>query len=108
MRKILRAACRKTFSKTLGPMAILAAVLVPAVAMALPNTTQMTCRQAATIVRAGGSAVLATSANTYDRYVISRAFCPADQINDPAWVPTRDNPRCFVGYTCYDPTRDLR
>ena len=88
--------------------AFLSVALVPFAAMALPATTQMTCSQAATLVRTAGAAVLSTGPNVYDRYVISRQFCSADQALDPAWVPTRNSPQCFVGYTCFDPTRDRR
>ncbi|WP_035715954.1 hypothetical protein [Azorhizobium doebereinerae] len=97
----------KSVRAALAPMAV-AAVLIPTAALALPATMQMTCRQAATLIRTGGSAVLATSATTYDRFVISRAYCPADQMTEPAWVPTRDSRQCFIGYTCFDPTRDRR
>lgn len=97
---------KKKLRATLAPMAVAVAVMFPAAAMALPNTTQMTCRQATTLVRTGGAVVLATSATTYDRYVLDRGYCPVEQVTDPAWVPTRDNRQCFVGYTCYDPMRD--
>ncbi len=82
--------------------------LLPAAALALPASTQMTCTQAALLVRTGGAVVLATSPTTYDRYVTGRAYCPADQGTEPAWVPTRTTAQCFVGYTCFDLTRDRR
>ncbi len=96
------------FARHAGAALAASAAFLPLAAMALPASSQMTCSQAATLVRTGGAVVLSTSATTYDRYVISRQFCPADQALDPAWVPTRNNPQCFVGYTCFDPTRDRR
>lgn len=96
------------FARRAGVALVASAAFLPMAALALPASTQMTCGQAATLVRTGGAVVLATSATTYDRYVASRQFCPTDQALDPAWVPTRNNPQCFVGYTCFDPTRDRR
>lgn len=97
------------FARHAGATLVASAAFMPFAAMALPVTTQMTCSQAATLVRTAGAVVLSTrSPNIYDRYVISRQFCPADQALDPAWVPTRNSPQCFVGYTCFDPTRDRR
>lgn len=65
----------------------------------------MTCAQAQALIQARGQAVLATSPTLYDRYVRDRSFCVYDQDTRPEWVPTRDNPQCFVGYTCFEPTR---
>lgn len=65
----------------------------------------LTCAQAAALVQDRGQVVLATSRTLYDRYVRDRSFCDYDQDTRPEWVPTRDNPQCFVGYTCFDPSR---
>lgn len=75
------------------------------VALAMPNTTQMSCAQAAGLVKQKGAVVLATSPTLYDRYVLDLGYCVYDQQLKPEWVPTRDNPQCFIGYTCYDPSR---
>ncbi|MGU3494784.1 hypothetical protein ACLBXM_12140 [Xanthobacteraceae bacterium A53D] len=98
----------KSVRTVLGPAILAAAILLPAAAMALPEGPQMTCRQAASLVQARGAAVISTAPRVYDRYVASRAYCPQDQGNDPAWIATSDNPQCFVGYTCFDLTRDMR
>ncbi|WP_332118115.1 hypothetical protein [Azorhizobium caulinodans] len=94
----------------LAPVLLAGAVVASGAALAqgLPDSRKMSCAQATGMVRQQGAVVLATSQLVYDRYVVSRAYCPMDQQTNPAWVPTRDNPQCFVGYTCYDPTRDRR
>ncbi len=68
-----------------------------------PDTTAMTCAQArGTVLRAGGI-VLGTGGPTYDRYVRDRSFCAPTEVTRPGRAPTRDNPACFVGYTCFEP-----
>ncbi|SOR27355.1 conserved protein of unknown function [Methylorubrum extorquens] len=47
--------------------------------------------------------MLGTGGPTFDRFVRDRSFCEATEIGRRAFVPTRDNPGCFVGYTCYEP-----
>lgn len=51
-------------------------------------------------VVANGAIVLGTGGYTYDRYVRDRSFCQFDEYIEPAWVPSRDTPSCFVGYRC--------
>jgi len=71
-----------------------------------PSTTAMTCQQAAGLVYARGAIVLGTGGYTYDRFVRDRSFCQVTEALESAWVPTRDTPTCFVGYRCYEPSRD--
>jgi hypothetical protein len=73
----------------------------PCLAQARPNTTTMSCKAAAGVVDAQGAVVLSTGPTTYDRYVASKSFCQFDEILRPAFVPTADNPQCFIGYYCY-------
>ncbi|MFG1401754.1 hypothetical protein [Xanthobacter sediminis] len=77
-----------------------------AAAQAMPRSTDMSCAQAAALVQKEGAVVLATSPTLYDRYVRDLRFCMYDQQLKPEWVPTRDNPQCFVGYTCFEPSRN--
>lgn len=65
----------------------------------------MTCAEAVALINTRGSAVLATSRTLYDRYVRDRSFCLYDQDTKPEWVPTKDNPQCFIGYSCFEPFR---
>jgi hypothetical protein len=56
-------------------------------------------------VMANGAIVLGTGGQTYDRFVRDRSFCQYDETAEPAFVPSRDNRACFVGYRCRDPSR---
>jgi hypothetical protein len=79
-----------------------------AFAQGRPNSTAMTCAQAAGLVKARGAVVMSTGPMTYDRYVSSRGFCSQTEITVPDWVATRDSNACFVGYRCREVTRSFR
>lgn len=66
-------------------------------------TTQMSCPQARGLVARSGGIVLGTSGQTYDRFVSDRSFCEATEATKAAYAPTRTDPACFVGYTCFEP-----
>lgn len=85
---------------------ILAACLSGAAAR--PTTTTMTCAQARGVVLREGGVVLGTGGQTYDRFVRDRSFCEPTETGKRAFIPARDTPRCFVGYTCYEPGRGDR
>ena len=87
--------------------ALLAAGLTPTAAQR-PSTVDMTCAQARTVVLRQGAAVLGTGGQTYDRFVRDRNFCEPTEIGRRAFVPARDTPACFVGFTCYEPSRNDR
>ncbi|CAO4154134.1 Putative DNA-binding transcriptional regulator AlpA [Methylorubrum thiocyanatum] len=93
---------RRVLVSLLLPWAVLAAGLSPALAQR-PSTTNLTCARVRTVVARQGAAVLGTGGPTFDRFVRDRSFCEATEIGRRAFVPTRDNPGCFVGYTCYEP-----
>jgi hypothetical protein len=65
-----------------------------------PVSTTMGCARAAGPVASQGAVVLGTGRYTYDRYVSGANFCALGEAIEPAWVPTADNPQCFVGYQC--------
>ncbi|MDV2984376.1 UNVERIFIED_CONTAM: hypothetical protein Q9R58_08675 [Methylobacteriaceae bacterium AG10] len=88
-------------------VALLIAGSGPALAQR-PSTTNLTCAQARALVTRQGAAVLGTGGATYDRFVRDRSFCEATEIGRRAFVPTRDTPGCFVGFTCYEPSRGDR
>jgi hypothetical protein len=73
-----------------------------AAAQERPDSTEMTCSQVSGLVASQGGAVVASGPNIYDRYVVDRSFCSPVEVTEPAWVTTRDQPRCFIGYTCKD------
>jgi hypothetical protein len=78
-----------------------------AAAQPQPNTTRMSCAAAQQLVARHGALVLRTGASTFDRFVISRAFCMPTEITEPAFAPTADTRQCFVGYTCREPMHDM-
>jgi hypothetical protein len=65
-----------------------------------PDAYAMTCQMARSYVAGHGATILETSRTTYDRYVRDNSFCYPTQTTLPAFVPTRDNADCFVGYIC--------
>jgi hypothetical protein len=67
---------------------------------ARPNTTQMSCGQAAATVARAGAIVLTTGDHTYERFVATNAFCLPGEIVEPGVAPTLDSPACQVGYVC--------
>lgn len=73
-----------------------------------PSTLALSCAQARAVVLRQGAVVLGTGGQTYDRYVRDRTFCEPTEIGKTAFVPARDTPSCFVGYTCYEPGRSDR
>ncbi|MFG1464961.1 hypothetical protein V5F77_18930 [Xanthobacter sp. DSM 24535] len=60
----------------------------------------LNCAEAASIIARSGAAIIRNSPTTYDRYVRDGSFCGPDGATTPAFVPTWDNPDCFVGYSC--------
>ncbi|MGX1790623.1 hypothetical protein ACWIGM_28015 [Bosea sp. NPDC055332] len=82
-------------------IALLALILMgTALAQARPQSPARSCAANRQSVIANGAIVLGTGGYTYDRFVAHRGFCQFDEIADPAWVPARDTPQCFVGYRC--------
>ncbi|MCJ2141424.1 hypothetical protein [Methylobacterium sp. E-066] len=81
-------------------------VAAPAAAQTRPSSTAMTCQQTVRLIQARGALVLGTGGQTYDRFVRDRSFCEATEIARRAFRPTRDNPNCLIGYTCYEPGTD--
>ena len=75
----------------------------PAHAQGRPSSVTMSCGQAARLVQRRGALVLGTGGQTFDRFVRDRSFCEVTEIAKRAFAPTRDNPACPIGYTCYEP-----
>ena len=88
---------------------VLTAAAGSALADPRPNTTAMTCVAAAQKIAAHGAVVMETGPALFDRFVASRAFCTSSETTEPAFVTTRDNPSCMIGYRCkevsYQPKR---
>lgn len=81
----------------------LAVILTTSAAQARPDTRKMSCRDAQNLVLRSGGIVLTTGQRTYERYVIGRRFCAAYETIRKRWVPTTDNKRCFIGFSCEAP-----
>jgi len=64
------------------------------------NATAMSCQAVKAFIQSNGAALLSTGGGSYDRYVRDQSFCYSGQVGRTAFAPTRDNPHCFVGYTC--------
>lgn len=71
-----------------------------ALAQSRPSTPDRTCAANRQNVATNGAIVLGTGGFTYDRFVNDRSFCQHGDFLEPAFVPSRDNPQCFVGYRC--------
>jgi len=90
----------------IAPAVVILGLPNTASAQERPSSVTMTCQQAAGLVSAHGELVLGTGGFTYDRFVRDRSFCEPTEITANAFVPTRDNPECLVGYRCIEPGRD--
>jgi hypothetical protein len=54
-----------------------------------------------------GAVVLDTGPSTYARFVRSGAECTVGLFPEPAWIPSSNNPQCFIGYRCKDVSDDF-
>lgn len=79
---------------------VAATVLASSVAQARPFTPAMACGTAANLISLNGAMVMSTGGHTYDRFVVSAAYCTPHEYTKSAFVPTANDPQCFVGYTC--------
>lgn len=92
------------------------AVILAAIAMCLGaggaaaqrrvSTTDMTCAASRAFVASFGAVVIGTGADTYERVVTGQNFCNRGEDTKPLFAPTRDNGACFVGYYCFEYSRD--
>jgi hypothetical protein len=73
--------------------------------MAVP-VPPSTCSGVRQVVRQQGFILVPTGGGNAQRYVLDQRYCQDDQTTSPAWMPTSDNPRCFVGYTCGESNSD--
>jgi hypothetical protein len=89
-------------------LSALALTLVASAAMAQvgPPTSQRPCSANRQLVMREGAVVLDTGPSTYARFVKNGSECLVDQFPEPAWVPSSNNPQCFIGYRCKDGSDD--
>ena len=84
----------------------LAACLSAAQAQTRLSTTSMSCTGAASFVASRGAVVIGTGGDTYERVVSSQGFCNRGEDTKPLFAPTRDNGACFIGYYCFEYSRN--
>ncbi|MCP4071340.1 MAG: hypothetical protein GY742_06320 [Hyphomicrobiales bacterium] len=65
-----------------------------------PDTRNMSCGAAISLVQNAGAVILSTGPHLYDKYVANHAYCSIDQALERAYVPTTDTHRCKIGYRC--------
>jgi hypothetical protein len=81
-------------------LTLVALFVTSSVAEARPNTTTMSCGEAAATVARAGAIVLTTGEHTYERFVAASTFCLGGEIAEPGIAPAADSERCQVGYIC--------
>jgi hypothetical protein len=84
----------------------LALAATAATAQVGPPTSQRPCAANRQLVLKEGAVVLDTGPATYARFVKNGSECTVDQFPEPAWVPSSNNPQCFIGYRCKDGSDD--
>lgn len=89
-------------------VAAILALTPPVLAQGRPSSVRMTCAQTVRLIQARGAIVLGTGGQTFDRFVRDRSFCEVTEIAKRAFAPTRDDPACLIGYTCYEPGQSDR
>jgi hypothetical protein len=86
--------------RMLSTLGLLLAATGAAIAQAGPSTFDRPCAASRDLVMRDGAVVLTTGPNTYNRYVKDAAYCLVDQYPQPSWVPSSDDPQCFIGCRC--------
>jgi hypothetical protein len=93
--------------RSLLTFSVLALAAAAAAAQVGPPTSQRTCGANRQLVVREGAVVLDTGPSTYARFVRNGSECLVDQFPEPAWVPSSNNPQCFIGYRCRDGPDDF-
>lgn len=93
--------------RTVAVAAALLASTNAAVPQGRPSTPDLSCGQASALVSARGGIVLGTGGSSYDRFVSGTRFCQPTETTEAAFVPTRDQRLCFIGYRCKDRSSDF-
>ncbi|MEO9613371.1 MAG: hypothetical protein ABJG86_09445 [Nitratireductor sp.] len=81
---------------------LVALAATPAAAIARYQSEALDCGQAQAILEREGAAIFRyrskrnPSLTLYDRYVLHGGYCGWDEYAANGWIPTRDDPQCFV------------
>jgi len=79
-------------------------LLPPPVRQSKGDTLKMSCDHARSLVHGSGGTLLYSGPERYDLYHVGGGTCSRlHEIMQAAYVPTRDNAQCFIGYTCEPP-----
>jgi hypothetical protein len=81
----------------LSGLALTVIGFAPAASQSRLESSAALCATLQDAVRQRGGALIYTGPHLYERYV---PYCGPRQRDVPASLAARDNPRCFVGYTC--------
>nr|WP_249729848.1 hypothetical protein [Chelatococcus sp. YT9] len=73
------------------------AAVPSAFAQAQVQASRESCAALQNLVQRQGRVIIGTGPYLYDTYVTN---CAPRQSQVPAYLSTRDNPQCFVGYSC--------
>jgi len=79
---------------------LLASLALVSNAEARPYAPSLTCAQVKGLVDTQGEVVISTGTHTYERFVAHGGYCAASETNIAAWIVTRDQAQCFVGFYC--------
>ncbi|HRK24572.1 MAG TPA: hypothetical protein PLQ11_06425 [Beijerinckiaceae bacterium] len=74
-------------------------------AEARPMSSRMACSEVQRLVARSGAVVMSFTPTTYDRVVHDRRWCLPSEGLEQIYVPARDTPHCFAGYTCREADR---
>jgi hypothetical protein len=94
-------------SLSLAGALVATSLLAPSSALAQMEPPTISCAQARGQVQARGAAVVHSSRHIYDRFVLDQRFCAHGETTRAAFIPTRDDPACFVGFRCVTPDHNL-
>lgn len=85
------------------PLISLVCVISPvseSFAQSRPDLRTMPCNDAVNLVQSKGKVTFTTGDHTYEQIVSTRRYCQPGQVVKTAKLPSKDDKRCWVGYTC--------
>jgi hypothetical protein len=68
-------------------------------ASAMTDSRSLTCQQVQAVVKKTGRAVISTGPSIYGEVVANSGACRVSMAQTK-FAPTRDNPRCNIGFVC--------
>lgn len=74
-------------------------------AQSRPDLRSLTCDEAVNLVQSKGKVIFTTGDFTYEQIVSTRRYCQPGQVVQTSKLPTVDEKRCWIGYTCRERER---